>query len=179
MQIGALIRKAALHHRDTPCLVEGGRVVSFREFDALTDRVGNALRERGFAPGDRVGVLLPNGIDCLVAYYAVAKAGLVRVSLNTRETLEDHAFKLADSGSRGVIHDGVEGLTVEIAVGTQELAELAPLGSTAPCVVDRDLDAPYRLGYTGGTPGRSQAGTLTRRGEVSAIARFLTLLASD
>jgi acyl-CoA synthetase (AMP-forming)/AMP-acid ligase II len=58
MQIGALIRKAALHHRDTPCLVEGGRIVSFREFDALTDRLGNALLERGFSPGDRVGVLL-------------------------------------------------------------------------------------------------------------------------
>ncbi len=27
-------------------------------------------------PGDRVGVLVPNGIDCLVAYYALAKSGL-------------------------------------------------------------------------------------------------------
>jgi acyl-CoA synthetase (AMP-forming)/AMP-acid ligase II len=179
MQIGALIRKAALHHRDTPCLVEGGRVVSFREFDALTDRLGNALLERGFSPGDRVGVLLPNGIDCLVAYYAVAKAGLVRVSLNTRETLEDHAFKLADSGSRGVIHDGVEGLTVEIAIGKQELAELARLGSSASCVVDRDLDAPYRLGYTGGTTGRSKAVTLTERGELSELSAFLTDLVPD
>ena len=51
-------------------------------------------------------MLLPNGIDCLVAYYALAKAGLVRVSLNTRETLDNHAYKLADSGSRAVIHDG-------------------------------------------------------------------------
>src|ERR1700760_370353 len=128
MQIGALIRKAALHHRDTPCLVEGRRVVSFREFDALTDRLGNALLERGFAPGDRVGVLLPNGIDCLVAYYAVAKAGLVRVSLNTRETLENHAYKLADSGSRGVIHDGSRDLEVEVAIDAPQLAEMMTKG---------------------------------------------------
>ena len=103
MQIGALIRRAALYFGDAPCLVEGERVVSFREFDALTDRLGNALVERGFEAGDRIGVLLPNGIDCLVAYYALAKAGLVRVSLNTRETLEDHAYKLSHSGSRAVI----------------------------------------------------------------------------
>jgi acyl-CoA synthetase (AMP-forming)/AMP-acid ligase II len=174
MQIGALIRRAALYYRDAPCLVEDGRVVSFREFDALTDRLGNALLARGFAPGDRIGVLLPNGVDCLVAYYALAKAGLVRVSLNTRETLDDHAFKLSHSGARGVIHNGVAGLQVEIAVGLAELAEMQSSGPTAPCAVDRDLDAPYRLGFTGGTTGRSKAVTLTMRGELAELSAFLT-----
>ena len=124
MQIGALIRRAARYYGDAPCLVEGKRVVTFREFDALTDRLGNALLDRGFRAGDRIGVLLPNGIDCLVAYYALAKAGLVRVSLNTRETLADHAYKLSHSDSRGVIHNDVQGLDVEIAIGTTELGEL-------------------------------------------------------
>ena len=104
MEIGSLIRRAAVHHGDAPCLVEGARTVSFRAFDRLTDRVGNALLASGLAEGDRVGVLLPNGIDCLVAYYALAKAGLVRVTLNGRETADDHAYKLADSGARGLIH---------------------------------------------------------------------------
>ena len=97
MQIGSLIRRAALHYGDAPCLVEDDRIVSFREFDALTDRLGNALLARGLEPGDRVGVLLPNGIDCLVAYYALAKAGLVRVSLNTRETADDQPPVVAPS----------------------------------------------------------------------------------
>jgi acyl-CoA synthetase (AMP-forming)/AMP-acid ligase II len=179
MQIGALVRRAALHHRGAPCLVEGGRVVSFGEFDALTDRLGNALIERGLAPGDRIGVLLPNGVDCLVAYYAIAKAGLVRVSLNTRETLDNHAFKLANSGSRGVIHNDVERLSVEIAIGSAELAELMRSGSSAPCAVDRDLDQPYRLGYTGGTTGRSKAVTLTMRGELAELSAFLTDLVPE
>lgn len=179
MQIGALIRRAALQYKDAPCLVEGSRVVSFREFDALTDRLGNALLHMGLAPADRVGVLLPNGIGCLVAYYALAKAGLVRVSLNTRETLDNHAFKLADSGSRAVIHDGVEGLDVEVTIGPREFADLTSSGSSAPCAVDRDLDAPYRLGYTGGTTGKSKAVTLTTRGELAELSAFLTDLVPD
>lgn len=154
-------------------------MISFREFDALTDRLGNGFLERGFVPGDRVGVLLPNGIDCLVAYYALAKAGLVRVSLNPRETLDNHVFKLADSGSRGVIHNDVEGLNVEIPIGSLELAELTRSGPGAPCAVDRDLDAPYRLGYTGGTTGRSKAVTLTARGELAELSAFLTDLVPD
>jgi len=184
MQIGGLIRRAALHHGDAPCLIEGERVVSFREFDALTDRLGNALLGDGFAPGDRIGVLLPNGIDCLVAYYALAKAGLVRVGMNTRETPDNHALKLADSGSRGVIHNlsdvtQIARLGVEKPIGATALAAMTATGSDAPCAVDRALDAPYRLGYTGGTTGCSKAVTLTTRGELSELSAFLTDLTPD
>lgn len=179
MQIGALIRRAALYFGDAPCLVEGKRVVSFREFDAMTDRLGNGLLAFGLKPGDRVGVLMPNGIDCLVAYYGLAKSGLVRVSLNTRETRDNHVYKLADSGSRAVIHSGDEGLDVEIDIGPAKLADLIAHGPAAPCAIDRDLDAPYRLGYTGGTTGRPKAVTLTTRGELSELSAFLTDLVPD
>jgi acyl-CoA synthetase (AMP-forming)/AMP-acid ligase II len=175
MQIGSLIRRAALQFGDAACLVEGERIVSFRNFDELTDRLGNALLARGLEPGDRVGVLLPNGIDCLVAYYALAKSGLVRVSLNTRETPDDHQYKLTDSGCRGVIcgdDQVVPGL--EFCIRESEIAALIEQGDVAPCVVDRDLEAPYRLGYTGGTTGRPKAVTLTMRGEGAELSAFLT-----
>lgn len=176
MQIGSLIRRAAVQFKDAPCLVEGGRVESFRDFDALTDRLGNALLETGLQPGDRVGVLLPNGIDCLVAYYALAKSGLVRVSLNTRETPDNHAYKLADSGSRGVICG--EGETVpdslEFIFRPDQIAVMTREGSDSPCAVDRALDAPYRLGYTGGTTGKPKGVTLTMRGEGAELSAFLT-----
>ena len=108
----------------------------------------------------------------------------MRVSLNTRETLDNHAFKLTDSGSRGVIHDlanaaDVVRLGVERAIGVAELAALSVSGSDAPCAIDRELDAPYRLGYTGGTTGRSKAVTLTTRGELAELSAFLTDLTPD
>ena len=180
MQIGSLIRRAALHHKDAPCLVEGERVVSFREFDALTDRVGHALLDCGLVSGDRVGVLLPNGIDCLLVYYALAKSGLVRVSMNTRETIDNHRYKLADSGSRAVIHYGLEdGLGVEMAIGPDQLTALLTAQDKGPCASDRDLEAPLRLGYTGGTTGQSKAVTLTTRGELSELTAFLTDLVPE
>lgn len=180
MQIGSLIRRAVLHHGDAPCLVEGDRIVSFREFDALTDRVGHALLCRGLVPGDRVGVLLPNGIDCLVVYYALAKSGLVRVSMNTRETHENHRYKLSDSGSRAVFHDGLaDDLGVEIAFGPDDVAAFLAAPDQGPCAVDRELEAPLRLGYTGGTTGQSKAVTLTTRGELSELTAFLTDLVPD
>ena len=53
--MGSLIRRAALHYKDAPCLTEGDRTLSFREFDEATDRLGNALISKGLQPGDRVG----------------------------------------------------------------------------------------------------------------------------
>src|SRR5260370_41940095 len=116
MQVGSLIRRAAQQFKDAPCLVEGERVVSFREFDDLTDRLGNGLLRSGLVPGDRVGVLMPNGIDCLIAYYAPAQSRLVRVALNVREKLMDHAYKLQDSGSRAMFGSDHEIVPPGIAV---------------------------------------------------------------
>lgn len=179
MQIGSLIRRAALYYGDATCLTEDARDMSFREFDRLTDVVGNALLARGLEPGDRVGVLLPNSIECLVAYYALAKAGLVRVGLNTRETLDNHRYKLSDSGARAAIHDDIDGLEIEIAIGSTEFAAMFEHGDDSPCAVDRPLDAPLRLGYTGGTTGKAKAVTLTTRGELAELAAFLMDLVPD
>jgi acyl-CoA synthetase (AMP-forming)/AMP-acid ligase II len=179
MQIGSLIRRAARHFGDAPCLVENQRVVSFREFDRLTDRLGNALLALGLAAGDRVGVLLPNGIDCLVAYYSLAKAGLVRVGLNTRERLDDHRYKLGDSGARAVIHGGNDDLGCELQIPRERIAELVAGAPEGPCAIDRALDAPYRFGYTGGTTGRPKAVVLTTRGELSELSAFLADLIPD
>jgi acyl-CoA synthetase (AMP-forming)/AMP-acid ligase II len=180
MQIGSLIRRAALHYGGAPCLTEGERTVSFRDFDALTDRLGNAFCDAGLQAGDRVGVLLPNGIDCLVAYYALAKSGLVRVSLNTRETADDHRYKLRDSGCRAVICDANDDISdTEYRFDSDTMATMARTGRSAPCAVDRHLDAPLRLGYTGGTTGRPKGVTLTTRGELAELSAFLIDLVPD
>ncbi len=179
MQIGELIRRGGVMYGDAPAFVEGPRVMSFKGFDQATDRLGNALLAAGLVLGERVGVLLPNGIDCLVAYYALAKAGLVRVPLNLRETAADHVYKIADSGTRALIH-GVEGSAeAQMVIGPERLAAMMAQGDATPCRVDRALDEPLRLGYTGGTTGKPKAVTLTTRGELAELSAFLVDLVPD
>ncbi|MFM8354755.1 MAG: AMP-binding protein [Gammaproteobacteria bacterium] len=179
-QISDLIARAACHFGDRPCLVEGARVVSFAEFDSATSRFANAMLALGLAHGDRVGVLLPNGIDCLVAYYGLARAVLVRVSLNSRDTVTDLHFKLVEVGARAVLvgNDAPE-LGVEITLPPARLRELLDAARDTPCGVERSLDEPYRLGFTGGTTGRPKAVTLTERGELAELSALLTDLVPD
>lgn len=179
-QIADLISRAARQFGDRPCLVEGERVMSFARFDAATNRFASAMGMLGLAPGDRVGVLLPNGIDCLVAYYGLAKAGLVRVSLNSRDTPADLRFKLAEVGARAVlVGPDAPDLGVSMTLPPARLQALLAAASDTPCARDRSLDEPYRLGFTGGTTGKPKAVTLTERGELAELSAFLTDLVPD
>ncbi|MDQ0382967.1 AMP-binding protein [Amycolatopsis thermophila] len=173
MQIGDLIRRAGRQFGAAPALIDGDRVVSFAEFDELTDRLGNALLARGLEAGDRVAVLMPNGIDGVVVYYALAKSGLVRVPLNSRETAHELAYKIEDSQARALIHAGEAPAPVEVMITAAALPELIASAPADPCDVRRDQDAPLRLAYTGGTTGKPKAVVLTTRSELAEVANFL------
>ena len=174
MQIASLISRAAQRYGDAPCLTEGDRTLSFRDFDVATNRLANALLAKGLEKGDRVAVVLPNSIDCLIAYYAIAKAGLIRVQLNVRETLENHLYKISDSGSRAVLHADIDGIRGEVLIGWEELKSMIASGDPGTANVERGLDDPPRFGYTGGTTGKPKAVTLTTRGELVEMTAFLT-----
>ena len=173
MQIGDLIRRAGAQFGSAPALIHEDRVVSFAEFDELTDRLGNALLAAGLTAGDRVAVLMPNGIDGVVAYYAIAKAGLVRVPLNVRETASEHAYKIDDSQARALIHAGDPPASVEVMITADELPGLIAGALPGPCDIRREQDAPFRLAYTGGTTGKPKAVVLTTRSELAEVANFL------
>ena len=182
MDIGVLIRQSAARFGDAPALECEGRVVSFREFDAATDRIGHALLAQGIEPGDRVGVMMPNGIECLAVYYALAKAGLVRLPLNEKDTPEQNAYKIADADARALIHSGSVppgGENLHFSTDSSWIDTVAWSGDTSACYVPRDPEAPYRLGYTGGTTGMPKAVTLTMRGEHAEVANFLMDLMPD
>jgi acyl-CoA synthetase (AMP-forming)/AMP-acid ligase II len=179
VQIGDLIHRAARQFGESPAITCGERTLSFIDFDLATDRLGNALLDRGLTPGDRVAVLLPNGIEGLLAYYALAKAGLVRVSMNVRDTVEDHEFRLQDSGCRAVISDRFTSSTTEMAFDLDDLARMSSDGSAERCDVPRDPEEPYRLGYTGGTTGRPKAVILSLRSEHAEISNYLVDLVPD
>lgn len=75
-------RRAAESPADVYCTF-GGRNHTIGEIDAAANRVANGLLAVGLRPGDRVALMLPSHPDHIVAILALAKAGLVRVPVNT------------------------------------------------------------------------------------------------
>ncbi|MGH3877996.1 MAG: amino acid adenylation domain-containing protein [Actinophytocola sp.] len=63
-------------------VVFGGRSLSYAELDERSSRLAGVLRERfGVRRGERVGVHTPRGLDGVVAFWAVLKAGAAYLPL--------------------------------------------------------------------------------------------------
>jgi long-chain acyl-CoA synthetase len=76
------LSRNAARDPDRIAVVAGDREVSFAELDGLTDRAAAGLCEQGVKRGDRVGIMLPNGVDAVVAIEATLRAGAAIMPIN-------------------------------------------------------------------------------------------------
>ncbi|SHO48155.1 long-chain-fatty-acid--CoA ligase [Desulfopila aestuarii] len=76
-----------------------GFQLSYTEFGEMIDRFAAALAGFGITKGDRVAILLPNTIPCVVAYHATLKLGAVVVMNNPLYTDRELIHQLNDSGA--------------------------------------------------------------------------------
>ena len=75
------------------------REMTWRTFDEKANRFANFLLSRGFKKGDKIAILLMNGLEWLPIYFGVLKAGCMAVPLNFRYTAEEirYCLDLADA----------------------------------------------------------------------------------
>jgi benzoate-CoA ligase family protein len=109
-------------------LVTPAGAASYAELLALVERAGAGLRSRGVKSGDRVAILLPDGLAWAATFFGALRAGAVAIPLNTRLAAPALAELLADSGAAVLV------AAPELAMLAREAAESA--GS--PTVIDPD-----------------------------------------
>lgn len=73
--IGAELTRLAGAEPDLPALTCGAVTLSRRELEERANRFAWLLLDLGVGPGDRVAIVLPNGIDFVVSMLATWKAG--------------------------------------------------------------------------------------------------------
>jgi len=71
--------------------------VTYGELAALSNRVGNALREQAASPGDRILIVLPDSAEFIAAFFAAAKIGAVAVPLNPFARSADYIHYIENS----------------------------------------------------------------------------------
>lgn len=106
--IGSFLGKRAFLNPHSEAVVEPntGRRFTYRELDHRTNRVANALAASGVGKGDRVGILMMNGVEFVESFYAIAKLGAVVVPLNWRLVPDELEFILKDSGTKALLFGG-------------------------------------------------------------------------
>ncbi|MBL8727718.1 MAG: AMP-binding protein [Planctomycetes bacterium] len=92
-----LVRRAGQLVGERVCLGVGDRAVTGRELQQRVERAAAGLRAAGFAPGDRLAVLLHRSVDEAVAILAAAAAGGLAVPMHGKLKDDQVAHVLADS----------------------------------------------------------------------------------
>ena len=74
--------------------------MTYSQLESASDRMAEYLQSLSLAPGDRAAVLFENGIEYVILFFAVLKAGLVAVPLDTSLGGDSLARIVADCGAR-------------------------------------------------------------------------------
>jgi len=90
--------EAAERFPDHPATAFFGKRLSYRELHEQIDRFSGVLVSLGVKQGDRVGLLLPNCPQYVIAWYACQRIGAIAVGNNPLYTQRELEHQLADAG---------------------------------------------------------------------------------
>jgi len=166
-------------------------VLSYAQLQAGANRLSNALRALGVAPGERVALVLPQRLQTAIAHMAVYQLGAVAMPLSTLFGPEALAFRLQDSGARLAIVDenaisdlcavraDCPALRTVVAVGGaagQGDADWDALLAAAAADFDPHAtaaDDPALLIYTSGTTGPPKGALIPHRALLGNLSGFV------
>jgi long-chain acyl-CoA synthetase len=179
-----ILRIAAADVPDKPATAFLGKQMTFAEVKERADKFATALARMGIAKGDRVGVMLPNCPQYLVAVFGILRLGAIVVNVNPLYTAREVGVVANDSGMKVLI---VLDMLLPAAQGACEKLIVVSLGGGLPARLAGETPAPLSfeeaiaavdvpqlprveidaendvavLQYTGGTTGTPKGAMLT------------------
>jgi len=160
------------------------RQYTYRQFGEAVQRMASILAEKGIAKGDVVSLLMPNGVEYLIAYFACWELGALAGPINSLLKAQEIAYVISNSEAKALLVNSSFMQTVDSV--RQELPQLSNI-----IVFDREADAtqdvtltdrqPIEIQpddeaiiiYTSGTTGKPKGCLLTHR-NVIANARQIS-----
>jgi len=189
MLIGRALSLTAERFSDRPAIVSGGLRLSYRQWDAQTNRLARALGELGVRRGGRVAIIAAGGEPLASTHLAANKLGACSVPLNVRFSADELAHCLRDCDPAALITDDSTSALARAALerldgerpfamvhagedppvadhhGYQQLLERC---SDAPVDVCVDAQDESVMLYTAGTTGRPKGVPRSQHAEVCA-----------
>ncbi|MBN96114.1 MAG: hypothetical protein CL928_18900 [Deltaproteobacteria bacterium] len=204
MIIPDLLRRAAEKNVGrVAVVVDGVGSMTYTEWEERSNRLARALVERGVTPDDRVMFLFSNfdGLDFLICYQAIHKAGCVAVPVNTRFSESELRHVIDHCEPRALLHgdefetlvastlgstcNSTEAHSPELLLATEDIRTLASKGDASRFQVSRTDDDLADILYTSGTTGTPKGvacthGNVTHKGssQLSSMFRNATYLHS-
>jgi long-chain acyl-CoA synthetase len=194
MTVDAWVKRNAIARPNGVALVQPGslrRVLTWSELDARVGAVAAGLAHHGLVAGHRLALLGGNSIEFVTGYLAALRAGFVAVPLDPHQSDDDLRARLADTGTRVLLTDGVlsDGVPSDSVLGdagfeapgvrslplTQAGLDALAAAGSAQVASPADPEALAALLYTAGTSGEPRAVMISQRALVSNLTQMAQL----
>ena len=161
-----------------------GRQYTYKQFGEAVERTASLLAEKGIRKGDVVSLLMPNGVEYIIAYFACWQLGALAGPINSLLKGQEIAYVISNSEAKALLVNSPFIPTIDSV--RQELPQLSNI-----IVFDRETDATQDVTltdrqpteiqpddeaiiiYTSGTTGKPKGCLLTHR-NVIANARQIS-----
>ena len=199
-----ILRVAAADVPDAPATAFLGATLTYAQIKQSVDKLATALSRMGIVQGDRVGIMLPNCPQYMIAAFAILRVGAIIVNVNPLYTPREIAVVAVDSGMRALVvldllapaalavrgDTAIETIIITSAAeysiaevecpsveGTERLADLlasVDVPELPRVSIDPENDVAV-LQYTGGTTGVPKGAMLTHYNIFSNVIQTTTL----
>jgi len=193
--VARLFDETARHHGDSLAIEASGYEMTHTELRAASEAFAGGLRDRGFGPGDRLLLYLPNCPQYLIAALGAFRAGVVVSPVNPQYKIRELSYQLEDTDAEVLLtHPALRGVVTEtlaetgrdpvvLSVGDEDEREPADVAFEAvrgePLTVDRDPEDVALLPYTSGTTGRPKGVKLTHRNFAAQLVSYIASRSDD
>ena len=141
--LSEIAREAGQRFGDRAVVVAADGVLTFEELDRAADALAVQLSQRGVAPGDRVGLLLPSGGDWVVAAVALSRLGAVFAGISPTLSVPERATLISLLRARLTLADPtlLDGLPLRAEIAVMRPGSRA-IESTAGESTSSELSTP-------------------------------------
>jgi fatty-acyl-CoA synthase len=170
-----LLERGRLAHPDRPAMLFGETARTHTELHERGARLASWLVAAGVQAGDRVALLLHNGLEFPESLLACHRIGACAVPVNFRLAADEIDYILDDSGAAALIAgtrpEGLVRHPVEMETGEAYEAAIAA-SEPADQVAVHEHDTAL-LCYTSGTTGRPKGAVLSHANLVAATLSWM------
>jgi long-chain acyl-CoA synthetase len=103
MNLGQMLDETCHRYPEQVAFVYEDRRLTYADFNAKVNALGNALKSRGVEKGDKIAIVLPNCPEFVISYFAAQKIGAVAVTINTASTAHELQYLLNNSDSKVLV----------------------------------------------------------------------------
>lgn len=186
LSVPEMLERAVQDAPDKEAVYDLTRRLTYTQLQEEVERTAEALVAMGIAPGDRVGVALPNWHETVQLYFAISRIGAIAVPFNPKYRSYEMQHILKNSGSKLVfVCEEFENVEInEVRPWVKEIITVrykkAGFRSLDEIIQDDDVKAslpqvaidPVRdvfcILYTSGTTGKPKGALVTHHAVVQS-----------